>query len=200
MRMDCAAAPASIARETLATIAATLATLLICAGCWTWYALRSNELQEESHHLVVRGEERAILGGRTVDDSGVAAPNYEWIAVNRSSSYGPTYRLVLRRSGGAEFSGNDRSHLEGAYFGHVNWFDYGRLCQLLDALRFSEMLDHYETRSTDGETWTITARADQRTKTVREYDHVGPLELWAIQQSIEGVRGRIEWEKQAAAR
>jgi hypothetical protein len=41
----------------------------------------------------------------------------------------------------------------------------------------------------------VTVAREGSSKRVLEYGNVGPIELWAIQQAIDGIRSKIRWRE-----
>jgi len=85
--------------------------------------------------------------------------------------------------------------ISGEFVGEVNLFSYGRLCYLLDRVRFTNFNSDYSAMWTDDSTCIVTAIGTNGTKAVSDYGAVGPVELWAIQQTIDNIRQEIEWKK-----
>jgi hypothetical protein len=99
--------------------------------------------------------------------------------------------FILRRDGRAELTlaqGADRA-------GTVNMWDFGKLCYLTERLGFRELAAHYAGNWSDGVGQDITVSSGGRLTSVSEADGVGPIELWALQQAIESVRRRIDWQQ-----
>ena len=98
--------------------------------------------------------------------------------------------LTLWRDGRAERSGDPAQH------GEVHAFDYGRLCELVEAIHFEALAPRYEWNGFDLLTHTVRVWPSGSTTPleVEDYGGVGPVELWGLRAAIEGVAGRIEWK------
>jgi len=76
----------------------------------------------------------------------------------------------------------------------VSIFDYGKLCYLLKQLRFDSLAPRYVANWTDSPTFIVTAVAAGTSTRVSDYSGIGPIELWAIQQTIDSVAQGIRWK------
>ncbi len=82
----------------------------------------------------------------------------------------------------------------GNFVGEVPLETYGRLCYLLEQSQFGRMNDSYRANWSDDATCIVTVSAKRSQKVVSDYGSVGPIELWAIQESIDAARNEIEWK------
>lgn len=124
---------------------------------------------------------------------------YESVTLERTPCYGPcpVYTVTLHRSGEAELHGERNLPLSGDFVGELDALSFGRLCYALDHFHFNEFKDSYAPpmRWTDDTTCIVTVRTDNKgEKRVSDYGSVGPIELWTIQQLIDGFRERIKWK------
>jgi hypothetical protein len=107
----------------------------------------------------------------------------------------PLYKVVLRKDGTASYVGTDRAERKGKY--HATNIDYYfiQLSKLIENNKYSSLQDSYGPGGKD-ESVAITSVADNyKRKTVVDTGSHGPIELWAIEMSIEGSLSQIEWEK-----
>ena len=120
---------------------------------------------------------------------------YDSIELERTACFGtcPIYRVTLFRGGRAELRAVSWQERKGDFAGQVNVFDYGRLCYLLKQLRFDRMAPRYVAGWTDSPTFIVTAVAGGTTIRVSDYSGIGPIELWAIQETIDSVAQRVRW-------
>jgi Carboxypeptidase regulatory-like domain len=107
---------------------------------------------------------------------------------------GYTYQLALYRDGRAELRSRDRPDRDTDYAGTVNVWDYGKLCYLAQHLGFDRLVQHYSASWTDSSGITITVVSKGRKIVVSEYAGIGPIELWALENAIESIKGRIDWK------
>ncbi len=121
---------------------------------------------------------------------------YDSITLERTPCFGscPVYSVTLYRSGKAEFHAVKNLPKIGDFSGRIDVTDFGRLCYFIQRTHFSEFKENYRANWTDDTTCIVTARTpDNKIKKVSDYGTVGPIQLWAIQQLIDGFRERIEW-------
>ncbi|SRR6266481_5874787 len=121
---------------------------------------------------------------------------YESITLERTGCFGtcPIYRVTLWRSGKAELEAKRHLPKLGNFSGEVDLSDYARLCYALDRLHFNEFEADYRAAWTDDSTAIVTATRAAGQKRVSDYGQVGPIELWTIQELIDGIRERVEWK------
>jgi hypothetical protein len=156
------------------------AIALLCAiGWWTFHHSRTspateNELLFPDNHPVY----------------------YESISLERTACYGtcPVYTVTLHRDGRAEYK--PRAHLpqRGDFEGMVSEFEFERLSYFLEMRGFEQMKARYEVGYTDASTCIVKAVSASGTKVVSDYGGAGPVDLWAIQGLIDGIRERIDWK------
>ncbi len=140
-------------------------------------------------------------GGLTEDEKGDfrAKLPYESIVLERTPCYGscPVFTVTLHRSGKAELHVVRNLPKTGDFVGEIDALSFGRLCYALDQFHFQDFKDRYqpELMWTDDTTCIVTAHlGGDKVKKVSEYGSVGPIELWTIQQLIDGLRERIQWK------
>ena len=123
---------------------------------------------------------------------------YDSIALRRDPCFGtcPIYNVTLYRGGRARYHGERFVPSVGDFRGEVTVQDYGRISYLLDRLGFMALPDSFSVPYTDlpGATMTV-ARRPEGVKSVHDYGYVGPVELWTVMQVLDGIVGRIQWEK-----
>ena len=140
---------------------------------------------------------RGFVGASDIANLWEALP-YDSIELERTPCLGecPIYRVMFRKGGEAEYHGTAHVERQGVWTGKIDIFSYGRLCFLIDDLRFRELSPRYAASWTDSATVDITVvPTSNRTRvTVSEYGGVGPPSLWAVQLSIDGVAESIDWE------
>jgi hypothetical protein len=122
---------------------------------------------------------------------------YDRIDLERTVCFGtcPIYRVSLFRGGRAEWSGVRYTERMGDFEGKTNVFDYGKLCYLLKKVGFDQLPQLFTADWTDSPTFIVTVAGAGKTKTVSDYSGVGPIELWAVQQTIDALGQRIQWTR-----
>lgn len=148
--------------------------------------------------LTVPAEFKSLFDGgiSTSKESDVwAGFPYDRIDLERTACFGrcPVYRVSLFKGGRAEWHGVRYTERAGDFEGKVNVFDYGKLCYLLKRLGFDQLPERFTADWTDSPTFIVTVAAAGSTKTVSDYSGVGPIELWAAQQTIDAVSQRVQW-------
>lgn len=175
------------------------ASLLIAIGCENrpeHRARPTTTLDKSSIPAIYRPLFEGGLGFAEVDSLRASLP-YKSITLSRSPCFGdcPVYDVTLRSDGKATLKSNQYLDEIGTFEGEVNIFSYGKLCYLMDRLEFSKFQPQYEANWTDATTVTITASTKDCEITVSDYSEIGPVELWAIQQTIDNIRHEIEWKR-----
>lgn len=142
-------------------------------------------------------------GGVSTDDLPATwgALPYASFSLSRGGCYGtcPIDTVTFTRgsgvgNGSAEYEGQAYVEREGSFVGEIDLFDYGRLCELFDALGFERLEPNYAANWTDDETVVVSATVDSETYRVEDYGHQGPPELVALQLALEAITERIDWE------
>ncbi|MEK7950092.1 DUF6438 domain-containing protein [Luteolibacter sp. Y139] len=121
---------------------------------------------------------------------------YQSISLERTACYGtcPVYTVILHRDGRAEYK--PRAHLaqQGDFEGEINSYEFERLSYLLEKNGFERMNGSYKAGFTDAATCIVTASSSSGAKKVSDYGGAGPINLWVIQQLIDGIRARTDWK------
>jgi hypothetical protein len=121
---------------------------------------------------------------------------YESISLERTPCNGscPVYRVILYRSGRAEFEAKDFLPRIGKFTGTVDLLTYAHLCYVLDNGRFKDFKDDYRANWTEDSACIVTVSTGHAVKQVSDHGAVGPIELWAMEQLVDGVRESIPWQ------
>jgi hypothetical protein len=138
---------------------------------------------------------RFLYGGMVMEDelAGVRSRlPYDRITVEVDGSYWCQGRSIsLFRDGRARLEeGGERE-------GKVSIFDFGRLCYLLEHVRFESFDPRYAWDGYDGGTVRVKVwpAGSDEPRVVEDYGSNAPIELWAVQSAIEGVAGRVKWKE-----
>ena len=126
----------------------------------------------------------------------LASLPYDSISLERTPCFGkcPVYNVTFYRNGRAEYEAVRHLPKLGKYAGEIDPFSYGRLCYLIENSRFERMVPGYAADWTDDTECIVRVKTGSDTAEVGDYGQVGPIELWAIQEVIDGLCGRIEWK------
>jgi len=123
--------------------------------------------------------------------------NYKKLALSRSACYGvcPVYTVEFNIDGKASFHGINNIEKIGRYSGEIFLLEYGKLCYLVD--KYLEKYKDIDFGPCIDESEIILSIEFKDDKTLEIYDcgSVGPVELWAIQNTIDGLKDKIKWEK-----
>lgn len=119
---------------------------------------------------------------------------YESISLERTtdSASSPIYRVTFHRSGEAELDVFQPK--AGQATGQINLPTFARLCYALDTGGFKDFQDQYRANPLENAACMITVSTGKTQKTVTDFGTIGPIQLWTIEQLIDGVRGRTEWK------
>jgi|GEM_PF-2201527 len=149
------------------------------------------------------GQKYAFLleGGIPMDDfdQTVDSLPYAAIVLERSGCFGtcPAYKVRFDKTGVATYAGEAVVSMVGSYTGEITFSDFVHLCNAMEHMNFQWMKDSYEANWTDDSSATVTLYDEDGdvVKSVYDYGRAGPIELWLIQQSIDGIVNKIEWTK-----
>jgi len=121
---------------------------------------------------------------------------YESISLERISGAASNlvYRVTLYRSGQAELTTNAPPPKTGKFTGQIDLFTFARLCYALDNNRFNELQNQYRADPLEKNVCIVTVSTGESKKTVTDYGTIGPIELWTIEQVIDGTRRSIDWK------
>ena len=103
----------------------------------------------------------------------------------------PSPTILLCRDGTAEIRATPWRR------GRVHLFDFGRLCEHLEHVRFSSLAREYHWGGYDASTFVVTVwpAGGGAPISVSDTGDAGPVELWGVRAAIEGVAQRVRWEK-----
>jgi hypothetical protein len=131
----------------------------------------------------------------TTQNTGQSAGQITEITLERTACFGacPMYKVTLRSDGTATYKGEQYVERKGTYNGTFHGFH--RLVQLIEKQGYFNLKDEYTIEATDmPSAITSVVRAGKR-KTITHYGDSGPVELWAIEQAIDGVVANARWDK-----
>ena len=128
----------------------------------------------------------------------IAISSYKKITMERTGCYGtcPNYTIELFNDGKIKYTGKEFVEKIGKYEGELYLLFYGKLCYLIDEYfkKYSEL--NYIASWTDDEACNITLLTkDDKTIQITDYGRQGPIELWAIQKTIDGMLIDIDFTK-----
>jgi hypothetical protein len=127
-----------------------------------------------------------------------AACKYRKIKLERTGCYGtcPIYKIEFNIDGTVEY--NDIKYVDkiGKYSGEIYLLNYGKLCFLVDNYLGEYSDSDFRAHWTDDEACIITIEfKNNKEIEIYDYGRQGPIELWALQNVIDGLKDKIELEK-----
>jgi len=129
----------------------------------------------------------------------LAALPFSRIELERTTCYGscPAYTVTIERDGKALYVGREWAPREGTFTGDVSPFDFGRLCLLIERSGFTKMATEYLRPVTDSASAYVRVWPTDASEAivVRDYDDFGPVELWMLQEAIDGVVSKMTWTR-----
>jgi len=123
-----------------------------------------------------------------------AALPYDSISLERTTASGSNllYRVTFHRAGQAEYEVFQPNHHQAT--GQIDLFTFGRLCYALDSGGFKDFQTKYRANPFENAATLVTVSKGKNTKTVANYGAIGPIQLWATEEAIDGVRVRTDWK------
>ena len=109
------------------------------------------------------------------------------VTLERTTCFGtcPAYKVTLRRDGTIIYEGRRFVEMMGTYKGEAYGFD--RLAQLILAQKYFDMKDDYFRPITDMPSAITSVVRGGTRKTITDYAETGPIELWGIEMTIDGI-------------
>jgi len=119
---------------------------------------------------------------------------HETISLERSTNAvtGPIYRVTFHRSGQAEYAVFQPKLSQAT--GQIDLPTFARLCYVLDSSGFKDFRDKYRADPLENRTCTIIVSKGKSGKIVVDYGTIGPIQLWTIEQLIDGTRAQTVWK------
>ena len=122
---------------------------------------------------------------------------YQSISLERTACFGtcPVYTVTLHQDGRAEYQA--RAHLPelGNFEGKFSSDDFKRLSYFIEKGGFERLSGKYKASHTDDSTCILRATSASGIKVVSNYGDAGPIDLWAVEELIDGIRARIAWSR-----
>ncbi len=120
---------------------------------------------------------------------------YKKIVLERFADDGryPAYSVTLFNSGHAELHSGKRAKKPGDFTGRVDPNTFARLSYALDRLAFAKFDRNYLADWNHDSTCVVRVETTLGQISVADYGSVGPIELWIIQQLLDGQREQIDW-------
>jgi hypothetical protein len=142
--------------------------------------------------------QQAFLGGSDFyKDPGIRALlPFKRISLKRTGCPGgcAAYNFVIFNDGTAKLEALSGMPKKGMFSGTIDMNTYARLCFALEQLGYLKLENNYVSEATDLPGCIVSVETKAGEKSVTDYGSVGPIQLWVIQEMLDGVRLRITWQ------
>jgi len=121
------------------------------------------------------------------------------IGIERTGCYGtcPSYTFIVKSDGTFRYKGVKFVEHEGEFAGKIPFWRFHELAQFIKDSGYMELEDYYARGMTDNPTTYTMVVMNGKRKTVRNYANAAPSKLWAIEQLIDGLMTKINWDGSA---
>lgn len=119
------------------------------------------------------------------------------IGLERTACHGtcPVYTVVLKSDGTFRYLGEENVLRKGKHSGRISTYQFNRLAEFVIESGYLDMQSDYDLPSVlDFPSTFTTAVVNGKRKLVRNYGDLGPVKLWALQQSIDSLLTEAEWD------
>lgn len=117
------------------------------------------------------------------------------VTLERTPCFGtcPAYKVTLRRDGTVIYEGTRFVSMMGTYKGRAYGFD--RLAEFILAQDYFNLKDNYSIGATDLPSAVTSVVQSGKRKTITDYGGAGPIGLWGIEMSIDGILKNAKLEQ-----
>src|SRR4051812_46020987 len=124
-----------------------------------------------------------------------AADQITEVTLERTPCFGscPSYKVTVRRDGTILYEGKRFVPMMGTYKGQAYGFD--RLAEFILAQDYFNLKDDYSAHVTDLPSAITSVVQNGNRKTIRDYGGAGPIGLWGVEMSIDGMLRNAKLEK-----
>lgn len=119
------------------------------------------------------------------------------IGLERTACNGtcPVYTVIFKSDGTFRYVGEENVMRKGKLSGRISPDQFHRLAEYLIESGYMSMEANYDLPMIAGFPSTFTmAVVGEKRKLVRNYGDLGPVKLWALQQSIDSMLAVAEWD------
>jgi hypothetical protein len=122
-------------------------------------------------------------------------PTITEITLERTACFGfcPIYKVILRSDNTATYIGMKFVERQGTYKAYISGFEY--LAKIIEARRYFSLRDRYTEPISDMPSAITSVVRNGKRKTIDNYGNSGPIELWEIENLIDGLIANARWEK-----
>jgi hypothetical protein len=121
------------------------------------------------------------------------------VTLERTPCFGtcPNYKVTLRSDGTITYEGKRFVTMMGTYKGQAYGFD--KLAQFILAQDYFNLNDNYRIGASDLPSAITSVVQNGKRKTIVDYGGAGPIGLWGIEMSIDGILRNAKLEQVPAA-
>jgi len=143
-----------------------------------------------SHGLAVREKSR---GHEQVEST---AHGVTEIGIERGACFGtcPVYTFVIKSDGTCHYKGDKYVERIGEFSCNIPIWDFHTLAQFIRESGYMGFESEYSRMITDHATTYTTVVMNGKRKVIRNYANAGPTALWAIEQLIDGLITKAQWD------
>jgi hypothetical protein len=117
------------------------------------------------------------------------------IGLERTACFGgcPVYSVVLKSDGSVRYEGLDHVAHQGERLGEIPVSEFNQLAEFLIDSGYLGLATEFPSGITDLPGAFTTAVVDGKRKVVENTGGLGPVKLWALEQSIDAVVSHAQW-------
>jgi hypothetical protein len=168
--------------------------ILVVATCQSVVA---GEIADLHHRLAVDKPAAAATGANV---RGTPAPHsITEIGIERAACYGtcPMYTFVVKSDGTCRYRGDDYVERKGQFAGTVPVWRFNQLARFIAESGFLNLRRDYDLEVTDHPSVYTMVVVNGERKVIRNYANAGPPTLWAVEELIDALLAKAEWDDKA---
>lgn len=118
------------------------------------------------------------------------------IGIERTACFGdcPIYTFIIKSDGTFRYKGVEYVERKGEFTGKIPVWYFHQLAQFIRDSSYMELEDAYTQEVTDHPTTYTMVVMNGKRKTISNYANAGPTKLWAIEQLIDDLITKAEWD------
>jgi hypothetical protein len=118
------------------------------------------------------------------------------IAIERASCFGtcPSYTFIVTNDGTFRYKGEEYVERKGEFTGKISVWDFDALARFIRDSGYMELEEHYFASVTDHPTVYTMVVMNGKRKCISNYANAGPTKLWAIEQLIDDLMTKAQWD------
>jgi len=161
-----------------------------------YFSSSSAETLAEKHAAIESGDSIVIGSfkgfGADLKDHAISK-----IGIERTYCYGtcPAYLLTISNEGDVHYEGFGYVEKQGVHKGKINTDYLSDLFEYIEKSNFYDLRDTYRASVTDMPTvYTLVVKNGEE-KIVKNYANAAPIDLWSIEQHIDSLLPKIQWNQ-----